>query len=326
MSMNSAVTNVVQQEYEALREGAAVLARPDSASLTVRGADRADFLHRMTTNDINSLRAGQAAVTVLTTPTAHIRFVFTVLCREDEMLLLPAPGQSEALSAHLRSQIFFMDQVEVGTVEGHRVRVMGPAAAEILSDAGLLQADAADDSWWEAQGALIVRQDRYDIAGYELLSTGSVEELIRILTEHGASLLTDDVAYTARRVEVGRPAPGHELVEEYNPLEAGLAWACSDHKGCYTGQEIIARQITYDKVTKYLSGLVCDGPVAAGDDAVVDGKAVGKVTSAAFSPGLGKQIALAVLRQPNHAAGTLVDLRRDENRVAGAEVVELPFD
>ncbi len=131
---------------------------------------------------------------------------------------------------------------------------------------------------------------------------------------------TGNAAYTARRVELGRPAPGHELTEDYNPLEAGLAWACSPNKGCYTGQEIIARQVTYDKVTKTLVGLLCGGEVAAGDDVLADGHAVGKVTSAAYSPALQQPVALAVVKRPHNQAGGILAIGD-----VTAQVAALPF-
>ena len=65
------------------------------------------------------------------------------------------------------------------------------------------------------------------------------------------------------RVEAGLPAPGAELTEDVTPLEAGLRRFCDDHKGCYTGQEIVARQITYDKVANHLVGLLPAAPVTA---------------------------------------------------------------
>ena len=100
-------------EYEALVNGAAVLKLDGAEPFSVSGVDRADFLHRITTNDIKSLTPEQSAVTVLTDATARILFVFIVLCRDEDLLLLPAAGQTESLMRHLRGQIFFMDQVEL---------------------------------------------------------------------------------------------------------------------------------------------------------------------------------------------------------------------
>ncbi len=123
-----------------------------------------------------------------------------------------------------------------------------------------------------------------------------------------------------RRVEWGRPGTGAEITDAFSPLEAGLAWACAENKGCYTGQEIIARQITYDKVTKTLVGITADGPVDPGAEVLADGRSVGTVTSAVFSPSLGKHLALAVVKRPANVPGTAVTLGDGAGIVA-----ELPF-
>ena len=111
---------------------------------------------------------------------------------------------------------------------------------------------------------------------------------------------------TSPRIEAGRPIPGAELTDAYNPLESGMAWVCADDKGCYTGQEIIARQVNYDKITKTLVGLVSDKALVDGAEVQADGRNMGTVTSAAYSPALGKFIALAVIKRPANELGTAV--------------------
>jgi folate-binding protein YgfZ len=118
------------------------------------------------------------------------------------------------------------------------------------------------------------------------------------------------------------------LTGEYNPLEAGLAWACADNKGCYTGQEIIARQITYDKVMRTLVGLVAAHPLTPGAEVMAEGRSVGQVTSAAHSPGLDAPIALAVVKRPANTPGTQVtvamaEAAMSEAAVSGAATSEL---
>ncbi len=324
--MSTQAHDTTQQEYEAIRGGTALRAYAAAAPLSLRGADRADFLHRMTTNDINALRPGHAAVTVLTTPTARIQSVFTVLCRDEDLLLLPTPGESGALAAHLRGQVFFMDQVEIHDVAVDRWRIVGPSAAAALDALGHLAGDAADGLWWESDGVLITQQEQYGVPGFEVIAPAAVGEgLVAALEAGGASVLADDVAYHRRRIELGRPAPGYELTEDYNPLEVGLAWTCSGSKGCYTGQEIIARQITYDKVTKSLVGLSCDDEVNAGAQVIAGDKSAGKVTSGTFSPPSGRHIALAVVQRPHNAPGARVTVRHEDAREVTAEIVELPF-
>jgi folate-binding protein YgfZ len=129
--------------------------------------------------------------------------------------------------------------------------------------------------------------------------------------------------YEVLRIEAGIPAPEGELTESFTPLEVGLADAISATKGCYTGQEVIARQITYDKVTQQLVGLRPAGPVNPGDPVLAEGKRAGVVTSAALSPRYGP-IALGIVRRPHNAAQTEVEIGEAGARIP-AVVVDLPF-
>ena len=166
-TQNSTRISPTDAGYAALTQTVAVQPRADASVLAIGDADRADFLHRLTTH-IKALRPGQSAVTVLTSPTARILFVFTVLCREQDILLLPARGQAAALARHLRGQIFFMDKVTVTDLEYVRWRIMGPNAAELLHKTGWPADEIAGDAWHERDGLFLARQDRYDIPGFEL--------------------------------------------------------------------------------------------------------------------------------------------------------------
>jgi len=317
--MTTITASINEREYAALVSGAALQDRPDAGLLILTGADRVDFLQRMTTANVAALRPGQAALAVLTSPVARIEFVFTVLCRDADLWLLPAPGQADALTAKLRSQIFFMDKVKVqnASPEFRRWRLMGSQAAAHGQAAGVA-APAADDTFETANAVTVLRQDRYDVPGYELIVPAeAVSDLPARLTGAGGLLLNDNETYANRRIELGRPAVGAELTGEYNPLEAGLAWAVADNKGCYTGQEIIARQITYDKVTKSLVGLRSERPLPVGAEVSAEGRSVGVVTSSGFSPELGGLLALAVVKRPFNVAQTDLVVSEQLVRVVG---------
>ncbi|MEZ4737633.1 MAG: glycine cleavage T C-terminal barrel domain-containing protein [Caldilineaceae bacterium] len=311
-------------DYDALTTGAALLERPDVGLLVLTDADRNDFLHRMTTNEINKLPVGAATVTVLTNPTARSLFVFTVLARTDALWLLPVSGQTSGLERHLRGQIFFMDKVKVqnGSDQYRRCRLMGPLAERVLANTGFAVATLADDRWLEQDNCIILKQTKFDVPGFEIIAPQEqYATLVTKLVDDGAVLLSDADAYQSYRIELGRPQAGHEVTDAVNPLEAGLAWTCADNKGCYTGQEIIARQITYDKITKSLVGLRSDTLLPVGAELMDEsGRAVGAITSAVESRGLGVPLALAIVKRPQNAPGTVLTV--DKQR---AEVVALPF-
>ena len=319
---NSPAVTVSDLDYQALTSGAALQPRPNYGVLRLNERDRVDFLQRMTTNDIASLQPGQAALTILTSPMARIDAVFSVLCRQEDLLLLTSEGQADALRQQLQSQIFFMDKVTVSD-EGAdlgRLRLLGPAAGETLQAAGL-PGPESDDQFLEEDGMTVLRQERYDIPGFEVIGPvdimGALQER---LAGAGAVPLTSNDSYAARRIELGRPCPGKELKDAFTPLETGMAWVCAENKGCYTGQEIIARQLTYDKVTRSLVRLRSELPLPEGETVNVNDRSVGTVTSSAYSPSTGP-VALAVLKRPHNVEGNEVAV---EGNAAHVEQTALP--
>ncbi len=308
--MSASIPSASQlQGYRALTADAALLLRPDQGLVELTGSDRVDFVQRLTTNDVAGLQPGQAAVTVLTDPTARILFVFTVLQRGQTLELLPGPHQAEPLSRHLQGQIFFMDQVRVQerSTAFVRLRLMGPKAHEPLEQLGL-PVPAAHGHFLEADDVRVVREERLEIPGFELvIPRERAEGIVQALARAGAAPV-DVPTYEIRRVELGLGGYGHEFVADYTPLEVGLAWACSEHKGCYTGQEVIARQITYDKITRRLVQLHSSEPLPEGADLLAQGRKVGRITSSVHSLEREGPLALAVVRRPHHAPGTRLSL------------------
>jgi len=160
--------------------------------------------------------------------------------------------------------------------------------------------------------------------GFRLLvATQNATRLTYMLAAMGA-IPIDDASYQALRVEAGVPASGNELTEEHTPLEVGLEAHVSLDKGCYTGQEVITRQVNYNKVSQRLVGLRLEEATAPGVDLAFEGRqVVGKVTSAIVSPRLGP-IALAIVRRPFHEPGTCLSLT-GQGKKQKAVVCELPF-
>ena len=321
MSVTTTVS-VSDRDDQALTSGAAVLPRPHFGVLRLRERDRVDFLQRMTTNDIACLQPGQSAVTILTSPTARIEAVFSVLCRQDDLMLLASEGQAGDLRQRLQSQIFFMDKVTVtdDSAELGRLRLLGHMAADLLQAVGLPQPES-DDQFLENDGFSVLRQERYDLPGFEIIGpAGEIAALQERMAGAGAVALVGNDSYEARRVELGRPLPGKELTDAFTPLESGMAWVCAENKGCYTGQEIIARQLTYDKVTRSLVRLRSELPLPEGATVSVNKRSVGTVTSSAHSPSAGPA-ALAVLKRPHNVQGAEVTI---EGIAAYVELISLP--
>ncbi len=315
--------------YQAGRSGAALRDEGDHARLWLGGEDRIAFLQRISTNDVRLL-PGQGTVTVLISPTARIQAVLTVLAMPAGLLLLAGPGQGPAIFNTLRTQIFFNDKVALegrGGALAH-FNLLGPQAAGLLAQVAGPVDDLPLFGWRTLAIAgvdvTVQRHEGLSSDGFTLLiPSPAALAVTAALLRAGAAPLHDD-AYHVLRVEAGVPAPGFELTEQVNPLEAGLRRFCNDHKGCYTGQEIIARQVTYDKVTTHLVGLLPDGMVAPEAKVVAEGKQAGWVSSAVHSFALDRPIALAFVRRPHHEPGTQLTVQAGDKTVT-ATVAPLPF-
>ncbi|MEA3335593.1 MAG: glycine cleavage T C-terminal barrel domain-containing protein [Chloroflexota bacterium] len=316
--------------YHAGRNGAALRDESHHGRLWLSGSDRIDFLQRLTSNEVR-LGTGQGTVTVLTSASARINVVFTLQIHEEGVLLIAGPGEGPRAYSHLSSQIFFNDQVNIegrGSVMA-QFGLYGPRATQVLAEAGVAQAaDLAPFAWQPATvaGALIIVQRNEGLGsdGYILLAPAETAETIRdLLISVGATDLPEE-AYDILRVESGVPAAGSELTDRVSPLEAGLRRFCDDHKGCYTGQEIIARQITYDKVTTHLMGLYPQKPVTIQSPILANGRKIGWVSSSVHSLGLDRPIALGFLRRPFDEENTQVIVDQTSGPVE-AVVTTLPF-
>ena len=300
-------------DYAAALTAAVFYPIPAPGYARVTGADRFDFLNRQTSNDLRLLTPGRSLVTVLTTPLARIQDVLILVTESaDAIAAITLPGQGASTAAHFRGKIFFMDKVRVAdaSAEIAQFDLIGPRTGKILADLGAAEAAAAVAEGAEMLATLAglpVRVVGLGAWGARLLvPAGESAACSAALTAAGAALLGAS-SYETLRIEAGRPAGGHECSEDYTPLESGLRYAISDRKGCYTGQEIIARQITYDKVTRQLAGVRAAEALQVGDVVRVEGKSVGEITSAALSPRFGP-LALAILKRPWHEPGGQVEV------------------
>ncbi len=318
------------QGYQAAISGAAVYGVPGAGTLRIAGADRNAFIQRQTTNDIHALRPDRSLVTVLTTGTARILDVWRLVMEpeSESISVITLPGRGNTTLDYLRTRIFFMDKVTLSdtNTEIAQLEVLGPKAADVLRGCAIAVPDAGQVVAADAGGVAVraIGLEGWVGRGVLLLvAAAQAEALIGTLVGAGADLL-DPAAYEILRIETGLPGPERELTGEYTPLEANLDAAVSGTKGCYSGQEIIARQITYDKITKRLVGVTLESGVVVGSVVKVEGRTAGEITSAAESPRFGS-IALAVLKRPHFETGTYVTVVGEDGSETQGETVSLPF-
>lgn len=321
--------------YEAAYYTAAFFIQASAGYLRVSGPDQSAFLQRQTTNDLQLLQPERALLNVLTSPTARIQDVFYLLQSTDEdgervIDAITLPGRGAETSGFLKSRIFFMDKVAVRDMSAEIVQIdlIGPEAGGLLQKAGATinpAVNAIINVEILSVSVRVLCPDRAFGLGYRLLVPGQESEtVLKALKEAGVTQLSPE-SYLILRVEAGQPEADYELTADYTPLETGLEAAVAGNKGCYTGQEIIARQITYDKVTQRLCGLYLDEACNAGERVWAEGKAIGKLTSSVHSPQFGT-IGLAVLKRPYNTPGTALQVGGQPDNGTPAVVVALPFE
>ncbi|HEY4234145.1 MAG TPA: glycine cleavage T C-terminal barrel domain-containing protein [Lacipirellulaceae bacterium] len=292
-------------QYHALREGRGFVELADWSSLTVAGADRQSFLHNFCTNDVRRLTPDQSCEAFFTSVKGKLLGYGLVTCRENELVFITVPRQAPSLLEHLDRYVIRED-VSLRDSTAERCYVL-------LSD------DVAHDAtttWLQ-----------WDLIGRS--TSGLVEtaphELAHVrerLLERGA-IRCDRVAFETLRIEAGMPLYGIDFNDANLPQEIGRdKLAISFTKGCYLGQETVARIDALGHVNQRLTGVQFAGADVpqAGAELTHEGRAAGHVTSATFSPRLGVPVALAMLRREALTPGTELI-----STIGMARVVALPL-
>jgi len=319
-------------EYAAARELAGLIDHSAWGRLLLSGRDRANFLHRLSTNVVEGLLPGQGTATVLTSPTARVIERLIVYVQPERLWTVTAPQNHARVAQYLRGYIFWQDEVRIQDVsaETGMLTVVGPRAAEVIQKAMGITAATLPRHHHLPAGiggaeALVARGDPLVGDTYHIIAPAEKLSLTwDLLTRAGARPI-GLATWETLRVEAGLPAYGRELTGQVTPLDAGLLADISFNKGCYTGQEVIARMYNYEKMPKGLYGLRLARPLPSATKAMVeaDGKPIGEVTSAVVSPSLGP-IALAILRRAQASLGAEVTVVAEGATVTG-RIVALPF-
>jgi folate-binding protein YgfZ len=290
----------------ALHHGAGLTARAFGV-LWITGADALDLLNRLTTNKLESLPEGTSRATVLTNGDGRVLDLLHLGALDGGLWCLTSPGRAEAVVEWLDTFTFGEDiTVTPRTDEVSVLTLAGPRAAETLAAAGVhvdalapgALAHAAIDGpdcvvWRYALGP--------DTAFDVLVDAGAAGRVSAALQAAGAAA-ADEASWEAYRIACGIPAYGAEYGAFNNPLEARLEWAISDDKGCYTGQEVIARLQTYRKVQRLLMAVHLSGPAPVGAVLRAGDTEAGALTSVAAQPD-GAWAALALVRTAHATPG-----------------------
>jgi len=332
----------IRAEYLIIQNRAGLVDRSARGRLRFEGADAGSFLQGLLTNDVAATAPGEGVYAALLIPQGRMVADFRIYNQGGTFFADVAPGMAPELAAHFDSLVFAEDlQVSDVTPETAQVSVVGTRAPGVL--AAVLDIDEGSVSALKplaqmpAGRAFLIRADLTDVPMFDVwLPAGERDALVRRLTDAGA-VAVSDALLDVLRIEAARPAFGIDMTTETIPLEAGLLErAISTTKGCYVGQEVIIRVLHRGagRVAKRLVQIVFDAPdarvasgqaVRAAEAAASTGghaRDVGRITSSAFSPGIGRTLALAYVARELAEPGARVAVDTPSGVVAG-EIVKL---
>ena len=285
-------------EYQAALETAILLDRSHEARLALRGQSALDLIYRISTNDLNGLGLNQGRPTILTNATGRIIDRIIVYQCEDQILVLGEPGRDPALSNYLQRNIFYGDDVQLSnlTASTRALDLHGPAASRVLqalypecASLPVFTGHETGTSIYVARRDPVIEQ-RWTL----VVPNDQAADLWLRLSQAGAAP-AGSLIYNVLRVRAGLPSVGRELSENFIPLEVGLWDEVSFSKGCYTGQEIIARMESRHRLAKTLVTLKLNASVEPPADIYVSGRRAGQLTSCVTAPD-GEIFALAVIK------------------------------
>ena len=293
--------------------------RADLGVLHITGSDRLDLLHRLTTNDLLSLKPGQWRETVLTNSKGRIIDLLSVYCFEDHLLTICSNGNQSTVLAHLEKYTITEDfHVEDATNKYSIVEVFpspGKTKTGILASDLLTNIQSLNFSTlYTGTGSVFVGKnnnlDNCYITVYQHINSDGLKEEYR---DDGFTEMPQE-KYELLRISTRIPKFGKELTNAYNPLDAELERAVSYTKGCYLGQEIIARLHSQKKVQHKLTKMELVGMLELQTPLALftEEKQVGTLTSSAVDKEHGKTVALGYVDRDVNAS--TLELQNDGKR------------
>jgi len=328
----------LDKEVYSLNNGVALKFMNTSSIIELKGTDSLDFLHRISTNSMKNLNKEEVKKTIFTSEKGRIIGVSTVMNFESYILLITGIYSKQKTMSWLNKYIIG-DDVKLSDAS-HRfnlLEIVGPQSESFLS---LFVGDAvnavSDNSFKvvSADGILFFLAKLIDENGLRkywiLAEQENAKKLITNMVENKGpfdfNLIGED-AYNVYKIENGIASDPTELNDFYNPHEAKIINLVDFKKGCYIGQEVIARLDTYDKVQKHLVGLCFPEAVETNEKFTLlddEKNEVGIVTSMAYSPKIKKNIALGYLKRSLAVQGMKVTAKND-TKTMEVMVHELPF-
>ena len=314
-------------QYRAVRENAGIFNRNKRGKVRAEGADCLRFLHGMVTNTVESLAENGGNYAAVTSARGQTLLDIWVHRLQDCIYMETEPGLAtkliETLDRYLiADDVALSDESDTWAILG----VQGPTAHELIGRVvGRVPTDLPEHHTvihaFDGIPIWVTARSYTGEPGCDLrIAQDHADSLRRALVTAGGTPIGWQVGEILR-VEAGIPRYGAEIDELVVPLEAGLNRAVDFDKGCYIGQEVIAKMHFRGRPRRYLTGLLLSGNTPVSGNIIVNDKTVGRVTTCVKSLRLNRVIALSIIRRGYHEAGQRVLL--DDG--SEAEVVNLPF-
>lgn len=311
----------LKAEYHSALSASVMLDRSHEGRILLTGENRFELVNRMSTNSVVDMQLHEGRPTIFITPTARILYRVIAYNRPEGLLIITEPGQGEAITTYLNQNIFYGDKVKLINIQSQtqHFALHGITADAIMSDlytdlAGLAPLHSTEVN---VEGATFTTMRRKPIVGSHWViicqQTDAVtvyKHMLAIGEKHGLKP-AGSLTYNTLRIRGGRPA-GRELSQDFIPLEVGLWDEVSFNKGCYTGQEIIARMESRERLAKTIVKLNLSSFVNAPATIYDNDKPIGTLTSSVESPD-GEYFAIAVIKPQFSKADTALTI--GENRL-----------
>ncbi len=325
-------TEPAAAQYAAVRTAVGLVDRSDWGLIEVSGRDRAAFLHAMLSNDIRSLQPGQGQAAAFLDVHGKVRALLYVWALEDRLLLVTPPGLAARTVEGLDHYLFAEKAVlRDATGELALLLLAGPQAPGLAER--LAGAAPPAEPWAGVAGRFEGVDVRLVRGGGEsgeaevwVAAPPSVAKPLAEAARAGGAVAVGRDAWEALRIEAGWPAWGSDVDPSVLLPEIPVERWVSYTKGCYVGQEIVVRIRDRGHVNRHLRGLLIEGDAvpAPGSPVLAEGAEVGRVTSAAWSSGLARPVALGFVRRAHAAPGTRVEVRAGAHTLP-ATVSDLPL-
>jgi folate-binding protein YgfZ len=322
------ISDSVRQQHIALTGAVGFADLSDRSQVEILGKDRAQLLHGLCTNDIKRLKPGEGCEAFLTSVQGKTIGYVYVFCGPDSLILDSVPGATASLIASLdryviREDVRFLDRA----LDRQEFLVSGPRAADTLQQVLAVEPPSRPlhhASWPWRGGTIAVRRVPFTGGNsfFVVVDRARGAELAAELSARGSVHCAANAVEIAR-IEAGSPLFGQDVSEDNLPQEVDRTpVAISFTKGCYLGQETVARLDALGHVNRTLCGVRFAGPDVppVGAEIRIDDKVVARITSACWSPRLDAPLALAYVRRGHNQVGA-----RAPSPWGEAEVVRLPL-